>query len=72
MLPEEGKSFTKGDDAAVVDFGLRRGVLAACRLAGALDQGSTAGGTPVGQGVGGQFGVAVAAEAFHLHPRLSQ
>jgi hypothetical protein len=49
------------DDAATIDFGLGAGRGIESRDGFPLDQGASAGGTPVGDGLRGKYGVAMAA-----------
>ena len=50
----------------MIDLRRRSGGLDRGRLAGEFDDGSATGGAPVGFGLGGNDGVAMAAGAFHL------
>ena len=50
----------------MIDLRRRGGGVDRSRMAGESDDGSAAGGAPVGFGLGGNDGVAMAAGAFHL------
>jgi hypothetical protein len=53
-------------DTAMIDFRRRGGGWDGGRKAGEFDEGSATGGAPVGFGLGGNDGVAMAAGAFHV------
>ena len=53
-------------DAAMIDLRRRGGGVDRGRSAGEVDDGSATGGAPVGFDLGGNDGVAMAADAFHV------